>query len=65
MPTYSRKTMLAVIDDYVVNERYREILRLRYCEGVHYERIGELTNYSTQHVKSICKNYKDILISHL
>ena len=59
---YSRREMSAAIEDYIVNPRYREILRLRYCEGVPYERIGELTNYSTQHVKSICKTYKDDLI---
>ena len=62
---YSRKAMSATIEDYVVNPRYREILRLRYCEGVPYERIGEITNYSTQHVKSICNAYKDELISRL
>ena len=65
MSNYSRKTMLAVIDDYVVNPRYREVLRLRYCEGVPYEMIGEMTHYSTQHVKYICKTYKEYLIGLL
>ena len=65
MSNYNRKTMLGVIDDYVVNPRYREVLRLRYCEGMTHEQVGEATNYSTQHVKSICKDYKELLISHL
>lgn len=65
MPNYNRKTMLGVIDDYVINPRYREVLRLRYCEGFPYEAIGEMTHYSTQHVKHICKTYKEYLIGLL
>ena len=59
---YSRTQMSANIDDYVVNARYREVLRLRYCEGLTHEQVAEATHYSTQHVKSICKTYKDALI---
>ena len=57
--------MLGVIDDYVINPRYREVLRLRYCEGFPYEVIGEMTHYSTQHVKYICKTHKDYLFGLL
>ena len=57
--------MLGVIDDYVVNPRYREILRLRYCEGFTMEQVAEATNYSTQHVKYICGSYKDLLFGLL
>lgn len=62
---YSRSDMCAAIEDYVINSRYREVLRLRYCEGLTMEQIAAATNYSTQHVKHICKTYKDYLISHL
>ena len=65
MPSYSRKAMLDIIDDYVINPKYREVLRLRYCEGFPYEVIGEMTHYSTQHVKYICKSHKDVLFGLL
>ena len=65
MPIYSNSDMLRVISEYCHNFKYREVLRLRYCNGHTYEEIAEITNYSTQHVKHICKTYKPILISHL
>jgi len=57
--------MCQAIDDYIINARYRDILRMRFCEGMSYEQIGEAANYSTQHVKFICKKYRDSLISRL
>lgn len=65
MPTYKRCDMQEAIEAYIINPRYREVLRLRYCEGMTHEQIGEAVNYSTQHVKAICKRYKDMLISRL
>ena len=57
--------MCAAIEDYVINPRYREVLRLRYCEGMTMEQVAEATNYSTQHVKHLCKKYKDYLMQLL
>ena len=65
MPTYKRSDMRSTIEEYVINPIHRKVLKLRYCEGMTYEQIGEKTNYSTQNVKHICKAYKDVLISHL
>ena len=62
---YNRNDMRTAIENYVVNPRYREVLRLRYCEGMTHEQVAEAAHYSTQHVKSICKSYKEMLISHL
>ena len=65
MPNYKRSDMGAAIENYVLNSRYREVLRLRLCDGMTYEQISEAVNYSPQHVKHICKTYKDYLISHI
>ena len=65
MPIYSNTAMQNAIAEYVHNAQYRKILLLRYCEGHTYEKIAEICNYSTQHVKHICKTYKAVLISHL
>ena len=65
MSYYSRVDMCEASETYVVNAKYREVLRLRYCEGQTYEKIGEICNYSTQHVKHICKIYRDYLMSQV
>lgn len=65
MPEYSNSAMCAVIAEYVHNARYREVLRLRYCEGHTYEEIAEIAGYTPQHIKHVCRTYKAVLISHL
>ncbi len=65
MPEYSNSDMAFVISEYIHNPKYREILRLRYCDGYTYEEIAEEVNFSPQHVKALCKKYKQTLISHL
>lgn len=65
MPEYSNTAMLAAIAEYVHNARYREVLRLRFCEGLTHEEIAGVVGYSTQHVKHICKAYKSLLINRI
>ena len=65
MPNYRNSDMCHAIEEYIHNPKYRTLLRLRFCEGHTYEEIAEETNFSPQHVKYICKTYKDMLISHL
>lgn len=65
MPDYKRSDMCKAIDEYVINPRYRALLRMRYCEGLTYDQIADAVSYSPQHVKHICKTYKDYLISRL
>ena len=62
---YRNSDMKSAIDEYIHNSNYREMLRLRYCEGMTYEQIAEAVDYSTQHIKAICKKYKDLLFSQL
>ena len=65
MPSYKRSDMQQAINEYIINPRYRDLLLLRLCEGRTYEEIAEIVSYSPQHVKYICRTYKDFLISHL
>lgn len=65
MSDYKNSDMCKAIGEYVRNPRYRELLRLRFCEGMTYEEIAGIVSFSSQHVKYICKEYKDFLISHL
>ena len=65
MLEYRNSDMYNAIEEYVRNPRYRDLLRMRFCDGVTYEEIGVRVSYSTQHVKYICKTYKPFLLSHL
>ena len=62
---YSNSAMCEAINEYVHASRYRDLLRLRFCEGHTYEEISEIVGYSTQHVKHICRAYKDLLMSQI
>ena len=65
MLIYRNEDMRYVIDSYVHNIHYRELLQLRYCDGLTYEEIACMVNFSPQHVKAICHQYKEMLFSHL
>lgn len=65
MPIYKNSDMMRTIDEYVHNPRYRHVLRLRFCDGCTYEEIAEAVGFSPQHVKFLCRSYKDLLISCL
>ena len=65
MPNYKNSAMMAAIEEYVHNPQYRELLRLRYCDGLTYEEISEAVNYSPQHVKHVCRTYKETLMNRI
>lgn len=63
MLIYKNSDMLSAIEEYVHNARYREVLRLRFCESCTYEEIAFTVGFSPQHVKTICSKYKQLLMS--
>lgn len=65
MPCYDRFELCNAIERYVINSKYRDILRLKYCEGYTFEEVAEMTNYSVTHVKRICKEYKELLMNRI
>lgn len=65
MPVYKNSDMLHAINEYVHNPKYREVLRLKFCDGFTYEQIAGAVNFSPQHVKFICRSYKDLLLSQI
>lgn len=62
---YKNSDMMLAINEYVHNAQYREVLRLRLCDGWTYEEIAEAVRFSPQHVKYIVRLYKDLLISQI
>lgn len=65
MPVYRNSDMCEAINEYVHNPKYREVLRLRYCDGCTYEQIAEAVSYSPQHVKHLCRSYRELLMSRI
>ena len=62
---YRNSDMCHAIEEYIHNPRYKEVLRYRFCEGRTYEEIAGRVNYSPQHVKHLCRMYRDYLMDRL
>lgn len=62
---YKNSDMCRAIAEHVHNEKYRELLRLRFCDGYTYDEISCATNFSAQHIKHLCKIYRDMLMNNL
>lgn len=65
MIDYSNSHIRAVIDDYVHNERNRDILKRRLCDGVLFEELAEEFHLSVQRVKAIVYKEQDKIFKHL
>lgn len=65
IPEYTNSQMRELIDEHIHNEKYRRILLLRYIDGLTYERIAEITDMSTQQVKTIVYRAQNKLLKHL
>ena len=61
----SRSEIISIIDEWILNERNRNILKRRLCDGITYEKLAEEFDLSTQQVKTICYKSQDILSCHL
>ena len=62
---YTNSQIASIINEHIHNEKYREILKLRYMDGLTYERIAERADMSVQQIKTIVKRNKKELFSHL
>ena len=54
----SKSEWIALIDEWILNERDRKILMRRIIDGVSYERIAEEFDLSVQRVKKIVEKAK-------
>lgn len=61
----SRSEIVLLIDEWIFNERNRNILKRRLLDGITYERLAEEFDLSTQQVKTIVYKSQDILSCHL
>ena len=54
-----------VVDDYIHVERDRQILKRRYCDGIHLEPLAEEFELTPKQVRNIIVKYEAVLFKHL
>lgn len=65
MTEYTNSQMSALIDEYIHNERNRQILKRRLIDGICYEPLAEEFDLSVRRVKNIIYKNQDILFKHI
>ena len=65
MIEYSRSDSEYAIDEWILNERNRNILKRRLLDGLTYERLSEEFDLSVQQIKNIVYKCQDKVFRHL
>lgn len=65
MVEYTNSQIREAIDEYIHNERDREILKRRLIDGICYEPLAEEFGLSVQRIKAIVYKSQDILFRHI
>lgn len=65
MKEYTNSEIEKLIDDHVHNKRNREILKMRFIDGVCFEPLAEKFDMSVRQVKRIVYVYGDKILSLL
>ena len=65
MKEYSNSQIAYLIDEWIHSERDRKILKLRYIDGLTFEKIAETSDMSVRQVKRIIYKSEMTLFRHL
>lgn len=65
MRDYSRTELTEAIDEWILNERNRAILKRRLIDGICFEPLAEKFDLSVRQVKTIVYKSQEILFRHL
>ena len=60
----SRREIEELIDQWVLNERNRRVLRRRLIDGIHYEKLAEEFDLSVTQIKNIVYKGKRKILQH-
>lgn len=61
----SRSDLEKIIDEWVFNERNRNIIKRRLLDGICYEPLADEFNLSVRQVKNIVYKTENIIIRHI
>lgn len=65
MRDYSRSELTEAIDEWILHERNRAILKRRLLDGICFEPLAEEFELSVRQVKTIVYKSQEILFRHL
>lgn len=65
MRDYSRTELTEAIDEWILNEKHREILKRRLIDGICFEPLAEEFDMSVRQIKRIVYKAQETLFRHL
>lgn len=65
MIEYSNSEIIRIINEYIHNQRNRELLIRRYVDGVCIEPLSEEFGLSVRQVKNIIYKNEDVIFKHI
>ena len=65
MRDYSRSELSNAIDEWILNEKHRAILKRRLLDGMCYEPLAEEFDMSVSQIKRIIYKSEEVLFRHL
>ena len=65
MRDYSRSELTTAIDEWILNERNRAILKRRLIDGICFEPLAEEFGMSVRQIKRIVYKSQEVLFRHL
>ena len=65
MREYSNSEIANIIDEWIHNQKYRDILKDRYINGLTYERLAEAHDISPRHAQKIVYKCSEKIFFHL
>ena len=65
MRDYSRTEPTEAIDEWILNEKHRAILKRRLIDGICFEPLAEEFDMSVRQIKNIVYKAQEILFKHL
>ena len=65
IPEMSRTQVTSLIDEWILHERNRKILKRRLLDGITYERLAEEFDMSVRQIKQIVYKGEDVIFRHI
>ena len=65
MRDYSRSELNTAIDEWILNEKHRAILKRRLLDGICFEPLAEEFDMSVRQIKRIVYKEQEVLFRHI
>lgn len=65
MRDYSRTELTEAIEEWILNQKHREVLKSRLIDGLTYEALAEMYDMSPRQIKRIVYKAQETLFRHI